>query len=271
MINLNFGLWWSGSKLSYLRYLTFKSLRYFHPHSRIQLYTSGTFEKRATSPVKSSREEQEYNDASSDYEDYMGELKDLDVEIVTTSKFSNYTPNHQSDFFRWWFLQEHGGFYLDTDQIILKSFRSLPLNYKMIYSTYRVNSPYALGDIFSPVGVLGSYPDSKVAKKIYKSLGDHYDKDDYNCIGPLMFADFVERHEILDGFNAPSSYFYPAPICDYTDKIYNGEFKLDKKSYALHWFGGYGKSQEFNKSYTEEKAKVSNDTISQFLRRKKMI
>jgi len=43
MTSLNFGLWWSGAKLSYLRYLTFKSLRHFHTNSRIQLFVGDKF------------------------------------------------------------------------------------------------------------------------------------------------------------------------------------------------------------------------------------
>jgi mannosyltransferase OCH1-like enzyme len=59
--------------------------------------------------------------------DYLPELGKLDVEIVPKENFAKYAPNHQSDIFRYWFLKEHGGFYLDTDQIILQSFKSLPL------------------------------------------------------------------------------------------------------------------------------------------------
>ena len=44
-IELKFILWWSGSGLSYLRYLTFKTLRHFHPNAPIQLLVGDVFKK----------------------------------------------------------------------------------------------------------------------------------------------------------------------------------------------------------------------------------
>jgi hypothetical protein len=66
--------------------------------------------------------------------------------------------------FRWWFLATNGDFYLDTDQIILQSFKRLPLNFEFIYSSYKVKSPFAFEGQFSPVGVLGSIKNSKIKK-----------------------------------------------------------------------------------------------------------
>ena len=45
MIPLRFGLFWAGDTLSYLRYLTFKSLRHYHPDAKIQLYLTKEYNK----------------------------------------------------------------------------------------------------------------------------------------------------------------------------------------------------------------------------------
>lgn len=271
MIDLNFGLWWSGAKLSYLRYLTFKTLRHFHPHSRIQLYTNAKFEVGHGSGKSNKNEEQEYADPNSIKVDYMKKLSELGVEIIRTNSFSKYSSNHQSDFWRWLYLRQQGGFYLDTDQVILKSFQSLPLNkYRFVYSYYDVKSPYALDNKFAPVGVLGASKDSKIVKRITEILCEYYDKDDYNCIGPWMFHDVVKKLDMKEGFNAPSSYFYPAPICDRMKSVFDGSLKLGG-GFSAHWYGGYGLSQIFNKKYTEEFAKRSNDSISKFLRERKLL
>ena len=135
MIPLNFGLWWSGAKLSYLRYLTFKSLRYFHPHSRIQLFTCKQFSKE-----NSGISDQEFLLPCHITKDYTPMLRELGVEVVNVNNLaflSKLLPYQQADAYRWFFLRDQGGIYLDPDQIILKSFKGLPLNkYKFIFTLY---------------------------------------------------------------------------------------------------------------------------------------
>jgi len=204
--------------------------------------------------------------------DYLPKLKDLDVEIVYKDNFAKYAPNHQSDIFRWWFLKENGGFYLDADQIILKSFKTLPLKeHDFIYSSYKVKSPYAPEGMFCPVGVLGADMKSNALKEVAVRLLSYYSPDNYNCIGPLMFMDMLKKIDKKRSFNAPPEYFYPAPICDRLKAVYSGDMKLSPESYSLHWFGGFDGSQVFNRAYTEEFAKTSNDTISRFIRERKLI
>lgn len=268
MISLNFGLFWSGAKLSYLRYLTFKTLRHFHPHSRIQLFTSTKFK----SDIVTGNPIQEYSHPDLVTVDYIPKLKDLDVEIIPINMLSNHFPYQQADAYRWVFLVRDGGIYLDPDQIILKSFSSIPLkNYKFMYSSYEVDSPFAMDKGFSPIGVLGASPDSKIANYVIKRLPSYYEQNNYNAMGVLMMADTLKKVDKSEAFNAPSHYFYPAPICDRMQGVFDGSLEINDTNYALHWYGGYEPSQNFNKKYTEEFAKTSNDTISKFLRRKKII
>jgi hypothetical protein len=266
MINLNFALRWSGNKLSYLRYLTFKTLRHFHPHSRIQLYHSRKF--------KEGRGDEKQGFAKPDVvkEDYLEKLKELNIEMVRFDYLSKYWPNHQSDVFRWWWLKNHGGFYLDTDQIILRPFRGLPLaKYKFIYSCYEVISPYAPEGKFAPVGVLGASKDSKIVDYVNSVMLTKYKINNYNSIGPFMMMDILNKVDMSEAFNAPYAYFYPAPICNYVSMICDGSLKLDKNNYALHWFGGCDRITKFKNIYSEEFAKTSKDTISKFLREKRLI
>jgi len=260
MIDLNFGLWWSGSKLSYLRYLTFKTLRHFHPHSRIQLFIGNKFK---TEGHNWNREQQEFESDNRIKVDYIDKLKDLDVEIKRVDFFPTFAPNYQSDFFRWWYLKTFGGFYLDTDQIVLKSFDTLPLkDHKIIYCSY--------GN-YSPVGIIGATKDSKTVDYITKMLPKHYNPNDYNSLGPWMFRSVLQTFKTDEGYNAPAKYFYPIPFSDHIPKVYSGEFEIPHLSYALHWFGGLEASQGFNKRYTEEFDKKSDDTISRFLREKELL
>ena len=135
-VNLKFGLFWSGSKLSYLRYLTFVSLRKFHPDSEIELYTTDNYSNK---DYNWGCEKQDFENEI-DGIDYMAELHKLDVKIIKTELFDGYPSNYQSDLFRWWWLKNNSGFYLDTDQIILRSFADLNRDFDFICPSYMVQS-----------------------------------------------------------------------------------------------------------------------------------
>jgi hypothetical protein len=264
MINLNFGLFWSGAPLSYLRYLTFKSLRHFHPKSRIQLFVALKNKKSGHNWVGG--EKQDF--LGEPTKDYIGNLMELGVEIVRIDMFDKFTPNYQSDFFRWWWLNQNGGFYLDTDQIILKPFNKLDREKDFIYSEYVAPSC----GIYTPVGVVGAKKGSQVVKWIKDVLPKYYQPNDYNSLGPFMLRSVIHSKKWEDKlYNTPSDYFYP--ICDSSmvGQIYDGSFVPPKEAFALHWFGGHPLSQKFNSKYTEEFAKNSDDSISTFLRDKKII
>jgi hypothetical protein len=265
MIPLQFGLWHSGVNLSYLRYLTFKTLRYFHPDSKIQLFLGSEFKKDGH---RWGEEKQDFEDASAIQKDYIDKLKDINVEVIKVDWFSHVAPNFQSDLFRYWYLKNISGFYLDTDQIILKSFNGLPLDNDFIYSGYEAASC----GYYTPVGVLGSAKNVEIVDFIHANITKFINPNNYNSAGPFMFREVIKYKQWKDKiFNAPSNYFYPIPDSYLVESIYNGTLKLNSESFALHLFLGHPKSQEFNKKYTEEFAKTSNDTISRFLRENSII
>ena len=198
----------------------------------------------------------------------MDELGDLNVEIIHTDMFSEYASNYQSDFFRWWYLKENGGWYLDTDQIILKSFETLPLDCNLICSIYPAKSC----GTYTPVGCIGASKDSEVVEWIDRLLPQYYDPNNYNSAGPFMFRSVIQMRKWKDKIvNAPPVIFYPVPESYLVPSIYDGSLELTENSFCLHEFGGHPDTQKFNKKYTEEFAKTSGDTISTFLREKGII
>ena len=266
MIGMNFGLWWSGSKLSYLRYLTFKSLRHFHPKSKIELFVGS--ESKKDGHKWWGGEKQEFENPEDIGKDYIEELEGLGVEVHRVDWFSQYHPNFQSDLFRWWYLKSYGGFYLDTDQIILKSFEKLPLDYNLIYSGYKADSC----GYYTPVGVIGATSDSKVVDYVFNNLTSYIDVNSYNSAGPFMFREVMCKMKWDEKiFNAPSVCFYPIDDSYKVVDVYSGKFKVPTESFALHWYGGSPKSQEFNKNYNEFFAKNSTDTISCMLKQRGIV
>ncbi len=260
MIELRFGLWWAGSKLSYLRYLTFKTLRHFHPDSKIELFVNDQCKKK---DYCWNVEKQDFENPEAIRKDYIDKLTDLNINIKHVDFFSQYLPNYQSDLFRWWYLKSYGGIYLDTDQIILKSFKTLPLDCDLIYSGY---SAVSCG-YYTPVGVIGASKQSEIVGEIVKILPRYIDPINYNSAGPFMFRDMLGQRKWKDNMvNTPSHYFYPVAESFDVFKIFNGSLNAPRESFALHWYGGSPSSQEFNKRYDEQFAKNSTDTISCLVR-----
>ncbi len=268
MIPLQFGLFWSGSKITYLRYLTFLTLRIHHPNAQIDLYISKKGVSEQDKNVKWENESQDFKADLSNKKDYLDQLPKLNVNIIETERFDGYAPNFQSDFFRWWWLGEFGGFYLDTDQLILKPFSGLDLDSHFIYSSYVAKSC----GFYCPVGVLGADRHCSVIREVRSMLSSSYKESVYNSIGPDMFKKYLLSltptafSRLGRVINTPSFYFYPVPESYLVSTIYDGTFKLTGEEYALHWFGGHKLSQRFNEAYSEEFAKNSNDTISTTLR-----
>jgi mannosyltransferase OCH1-like enzyme len=266
MIELDFGLFHSGGKMSYLRYLTFKSLRHYHPDSSIKLYVS---EKCKTDGYQWGREKQDFENQEDDSKDYVEDLECLNVEVIRADLFENYAPNYQSDFFRWWYLQNFGGFYLDTDQIIVRSFEGLPLDNELIFCKY-INPQ--CGE-YTPVGVIGAEKDSPIVSRIVADLPSHYNPYDYNSLGPFMFNKIIQNPEVnlVRAWNADYKVFYPTLNSDGAALLYQPGFKMPDNTLSSHWFGGHPLSQDFNKRYTEEFAQESDDSISTFLREEGII
>lgn len=260
MIPLQFVLFWAGAKLSYLRFLTFKSLRHFHPEAKISLYISHEFNKKAN---KWGVESQDFQ-KESEGKDYIEELGKIDVDVQNLRYVGDpsFCPVFQADIFRWLWMRDNGGFYLDTDQIILKSFETLPLEKEFIYCRY---NEVQCGDYF-PIGVLGLEKRSKIGDIILNQSITSYNPFNYNSSGPFMMRIAIRQVDLSRSFNAPFMYFYPVNSSINVDRIYSGRIILTDESYALHWYGGSPTSQEFNKNYTEELAKKSRDTISEFCR-----
>jgi len=262
MIPLKFGLFWSGAKLSPLRFLTFVSLRKHHPDAEIQLYLS----RKSTKSVNWESEKQDFQ-SNSDIKCCLDKLESLGVDIVKSELFPTYPPNYQSDLFRWWWMYNNGGFYLDTDQIILKPFNDLPLHVDLIYSMYKAKTC----GIYSPVGVIGANIECPIVSDIMGKMSEHYDPKSYNSLDPYMFKDVYLENEAKWSkkhtmFNAPPHYFYPFAESKNIISAYKSRIHLTEESYALHWYGAHPKSQEFNSNFSEESCREDEDTISRLAR-----
>jgi SAM-dependent methyltransferase len=254
MIPKLFHIFWCGNEMSFLRYLTILTAKHHNPDWEVHLYLSDKYTHQTWQC-----EAQDFQQTFTD--NWLEQAKQAADHVHNYDKHPEVAPNFQSDFFRWDTLLEHGGFYLDADQLILKSFNDL-LKHNFIYALYEGNGP---------VGVLGAVPGCRPVKFIHNRLQKYYNPANYNSIGPQMFTPVMNEMMRKDWFPHSGSFnskklFYPIPHSHLVPKIYNGQHVIPKESYALHWFGGHPISQEFNKNFSKRSLKTGNDTISKYCR-----
>ncbi|GGA88959.1 glycosyl transferase [Flavobacterium palustre] len=162
-----------------------------------------------------------------------------------------------ADFIRLKILYEHGGIYLDTDMMILKSLNELlSCNCFLGAEETKIVSGGIIGAIKNQPfikGCLANYNlinnDSKInfnEMVIPKLLTNTYEK----IYGVSLFDKIIEKNNLVI---YPPSYFYPLPNIEKKD-IKNYKDYIQKSTYAIHlWNASWVEYDEFyylrNKKY----------------------
>jgi hypothetical protein len=256
MIPKTFHLYWSGGPINYFRYLTFLTLRRHHPDWQIKLYTNPKHGHA------------EWKECSQDFHheqwtDYTAEVYEICDSVEPWEKHQDKAPNFQSDFFRWEILRDCGGWYMDTDQIILKPFETRGF-FDMVYADYNG---------YCPVGVIGMVKGFGFCEHMLEQIERVYTPGNYNIAGPWAMREALNSYKRIDNahyFNSGWN-FYPIPYSKYIYTMYQENIKglchsIDDSAYALHLFGAHPDSQAYAKMLTPEVARIRNDWICRHLR-----
>jgi mannosyltransferase OCH1-like enzyme len=256
VIPKTFHLIWSGGPISFLRYTTFATLRHHHPTWQIKLHL---FNKFGIADWDHENISQDF--AKAGIRDYLPNIRKLVNEVCPCNLYQDMAPTYQTDFLRWDILDTQGGFYLDTDQVILKPFDDL-CNNRFVYSDY---------EDYTPTGVLGAEPRLPLSNLVRYSVAATYQISDYCSTGPHMLLNITKKYPELfveSGILNTGRLFYPVyPWEEAFKGIYDGSFVTPASSYALHWFGAHNLSQDFNVAYSESCVKDGTDEISRSLKR----
>jgi hypothetical protein len=250
MDKIKFGLYWTGGALSYLRYVTFLTLRYNYPDSEIELYVSKT---------------SKHNNDLNVYDpngDYILDMRKLNVKVIECDLFNNFKSNFQSDLFKWWWLSNNIGYYVDTDMVILSPLNEILEDNKLVGLSYNIKN----GTTYYPVAMLGSKSNSSVVEYIRDHVIEHYKEIDSNCIGSKILK-YSLTHECFK-HEFKSYNLYSNMIVQ--DKIFYSNVDISNE-FAVHLCGYSTAFKDFEKVYTPEYAEKSDDTISVYLKKVGML
>jgi len=269
MIPKRMFFYWSGEKLSWMRYMTLFSFKKMNPDWDIILYHS---DNKHISKEWIGPEQQDFSNYIGD--DYLDHVKDLGITIINfedidipdnlREKFKNISPVHKSDMFRYYDLYKNGGFYSDMDILYFRPFDN---EYNKIIENDYDTILYQQHN-YVAIGFLGSKEGNNFYKKLYKSIFNIDGSNNYQSYGvdaiysmfgknrsnANIFPDLQQNFPFLKHYSIPTSlvyhYDWSRIIDNYRTGFDIGDFS--EESIGYHWYGGHAASQEVNNGINEE-------------------
>jgi len=225
-------IWSKGVKLTYLRYLAYKTFKDLHPDWQIMFHL---VEGCSNEKTWEGKEELEFmTNTGTDY------LKKVAKTDLIYDKVDRILPNYASDLLRWQSLYVFGGFYFDLDQIFVKSFNTLT-DYDIVWG----------GDKINYSGVVGMFKRCPIALEMYNRVGEKLKEGpkSYCEAGNWLWDKYITANPIqfYQAYRTPMRYFYPIEQSFMMQEYYLGKVLDLSDSYAVHWFGGHPDSQKFNR------------------------
>ena len=274
MIPKKIFFYWSGSNLSWMRYMTLYSFRKMNPEWEMTLYLTNNENKTKWS----SPEKQDYTEYQG--KNYLPKIDKLNINIknVDLTEFpqlKSLNPVHQSDMFRYYMLYKEGGIYCDMDVLFFRPIDNF-------YEEVKKSDTIFHHTNYLTIGFLGS----SIGNKYYKDIFDFGLKNDvsndYQSFGvDLIYKSFgLSRgnnrilQEIKKKYNYETFYNISDNLIyqyDWTKIAYNfnnaiGVDGFSENSIGYHWFGGGPISQKVNNILNENNYKEHNNTFTEILK-----
>ncbi len=268
--------YWGNETMSWLRYMTLKSCRYYNPDWEIILYHCPCRVKKETW--------EEYNKqdfANFSGEDYFSKVSDLGIQIkhwdIPIQKLKGIAASHKSNFFKWYMLATEGGIYADMDILFIKSLDSL---YEEIKETH---IGLCIHDWLS-IGFLHSNSISSFFVDVFHTAVKTYTPEHYQCVGVQAVYTLVDNKKrntkkIKENLKKILKTNYPGTqIYNYDMSLfYHYDFKnlgnlflktqkMPEQSIGIHWYAGAPIAQKWNNGLTESNFTEYTNTITKYAR-----
>jgi len=264
--------YWGSEVMSFLRYMTFKSFRHYHPDWEMVLikrrvplakedYKWGETQDFMFAPLD------DYSDRLSELNVSMECLEDSYPEIATM----DLSDVHTSDILAWSILGHRGGVISDTDIVYTSTLdyeRFKDLDFGIVCFKDKPKANYM------PVSFMISQP-NEICKDVYDKATKVVKKTVYESAGtPALiktvksFDDMKLKYPDLKVEKLPSKIVFPWSE-EHLWRTYAGfafeqnQFDdLNEDTIGIHWYAGAIGNQKYNRAYTEGTYKNFDSTIS---------
>lgn len=263
--------YWGNEKMSFLRYMTFKSFRHHNPDWEMTLV-----KRREPLPRRDYGWTEKQDFMFEQEEDYSDRLEELDVYIeYIEDSFPNIaeldlSDVHTSDILAWYILAYRGGVVSDTDIVFTKPFdweRYKDVQFG-ICSFEKLPAPD-----YMPVSFMISQR-NEIHELIYETAVERYDIGSYESAGTPAILEAVGNFENIKKlfpeynvvrlpstlvFNFAEKFrFTYYSIMLFSQNHYNN---LDEDTIGLHWYAG--ENQRYNRLYKESNIASFNSTVAE--------
>jgi hypothetical protein len=193
---------------------------------------------------------------------YFDKLEELNIKIQKIelpsellSIFSNLSPVHESDLFRYYELSKNGGFYCDMDILFFKpidNFYNILINGNF--------DTVICQDTMLSIGLLASKQNNNFYNDIFNNgiriLNNQYESAGTNNIYNLfnnvnrieVLNEAKRRYPFLNFYNIPSILVYYFRHYD-IDRLIENSYDIKdfpSESIGYHWYGGHPSIQKYN-------------------------
>jgi hypothetical protein len=267
--------YWGNETMSFLRYMTFKSFRFYHPNWKMTL-----IKRRDKLTNRRSPSWAQYQDFTKKFKsDYSNKLGDLDINIEwledsypEIAGIKNITDVHTSDILAWYILANKGGIVSDTDIVYVK---------KIDYEKYKdvdfgmVSFEGQPMPTYMPVSFMLGQP-NVIWDKIYKTSRVTVNKNVYESAGtPALrkattghITQIVKDYPTLNVRRLPSKIVFPFSEDFNGSKYKDLNFEKDKfdtfseDTIGIHWYAGRNGVQMYNSRYNIDTYANYKSTVS---------
>lgn len=253
--------YWGGGPLSYLRFLTYASLRKYNPDFEIIAYYPAEA-YTGDNPWVSHAHTIKYKG-----EDWFPKLKTIGVETVPVDfrgyGFRNDVPEaFKSDFLQWKLLYKYGGFWCDTDILFFHGIPEIPVDF--LVTADRHPTIYYIAYMYSE-------PKSPILDRLLQSVS--LDPLNYQSLGNSLmsraypkFTDMKRRHPEIDSFVINPAIVLPVKRISKIGQIYDKTPIDYSNSIGLHWFGGHPVSGVWEDRLTEQNYRGFDNNLVEIMK-----
>jgi hypothetical protein len=267
---------WTGLRLSWMRYMTLYSFRRYHRDWRIVLHCMPA--RLAGQKSWASSEQQDCQVYKGP--DYFGHLDRIDVEVETwiggDEVPERLAPSHACDLCQWEILSTNGGWYSDLDVLYLR-----PLPYKR---TCQADAVFCLTDSWMAIGLMAAAPNTRLFGAIRESAIGNYSREKYQSTGAEAvyrlagtWPDWgailkvgvkalnILRRRYPDSMilDLPQVTVYPWNYLQLSN-IFESSEEVSGGCCGIHWFGGSNLGQEWNNLLTDENFRAHSNTYTKY-------
>ena len=230
-------LYWGGSPMCYLRFMTIKTFMKHNPDWKIMLW----YPKYPTTNVTWATGEQNSN---FECKDFFPEVMELPIEKNAVD-FTDYGFNnemaevHKSDFIRLQQLSTIGGVWSDMDILYFKPMSDLYFNTD---ENSNIETVYCDNLYGHCIGFLMGSEGNKFFKELREISKKTFNPHAYQIIGAITYNAFFNTPESINRFgpalNMSMDVVYSHNCGDIPTIINGTEDKFTNQSIGLHWYAG---------------------------------